>query len=58
MKNITTLTTILAYAFILGMPLWVRLASNLQQCNSIFILGIFMLIYSIMMALVETNMGR
>ena len=58
MKNIITLTTILAYVSILGMPLWVRMASNLQQCNSIFILGIFMLIYSIMMALVETNMGR
>jgi hypothetical protein len=58
MKSITTLTTILAYVFILGMPLWVRTASNLQQCNSIFILGIFMLIYSILMALVESNMGR
>ena len=58
MKSITTLTTILAYVFILGMPLWVRLASNLQQCNSIFILGIFMLVYSILMALVESNMER
>ena len=56
MKNIITLTTILAYVSILGMPLWVRMASNLQQCNSIFILGIFMLVYSILMALVETNM--
>jgi hypothetical protein len=58
MKRITTLTTILAGASIFGMPLWVRLASNLQQCNSIFILGIFMLVYSILMALVESNMGR
>ena len=58
MKSITTLTTILAYVFILGMPLWVRLASNLQQCNSIFILGIFMLVYSVLMALVESSMGR
>lgn len=58
MKSIITLTTILAYASILGMPLWVRMASNLQMCNSIFILGIFMLIYSILMALVESNMGR
>lgn len=58
MKNIITLTTILAGAFIFGMPLWVRLASSLQMCNSIFILGIFMLIYSILMALVESNMGR
>lgn len=56
MKSIITLTTILAYASILGMPLWVRMASNLQQCNSIFILGIFMLVYSILMALVESNM--
>jgi hypothetical protein len=58
MKSITTLTTILAYVSILGMPLWVRLASNLQQCNSIFILGIFMLVYSVLMALVESSMGR
>lgn len=58
MKSITTLTTILAYVFILGMPLWVRLASNLQQCNSIFILGMFMLVYSVLMALVESNMKR
>lgn len=58
MKSIITLTTILAYASILGMPLWVRMASNLQQCNSIFILGIFMLIYSIMMTFVESNMER
>jgi hypothetical protein len=58
MKNITTLTTILAFVSILGMPLWVRLASNLQQCNSIFILGIFMLVYSVLMALVESSMGR
>ena len=58
MKSITTLTTILAYVFILGMPLWVRLASNLQQCNSIFILGMFMLVYSVLMALVESNMTR
>jgi hypothetical protein len=58
MKNITALTTILAYVSILGMPLWVRLASNLQQCNSIFILGIFMLVYSVLMALVESSMGR
>lgn len=56
MKSITTLTTILAFASIFGMPLWVRLASSLQECYSIFILGIFMLIYSILMALVETNM--
>jgi uncharacterized protein (DUF983 family) len=58
MKRITTLTTILAGASIFGMPLWVRLASNLQQCNSIFILGIFMLVYSLMMAFVESNMER
>lgn len=58
MKSITTLTTILAFASIFGMPLWVRLASNLQQCHSIFTLGIFMLVYSILMALVETNMER
>lgn len=58
MKSIITLTTILAYASILGMPLWVRMASNLQQCNSIFILGIFMLIYSIMMTFVESNMEQ
>jgi hypothetical protein len=58
MKSITTLTTILAYVSILGMPLWVRLTSNLQQCNSIFILGIFMLVYSVLMALVESSMGR
>lgn len=58
MKSIITLTTILAYASILGMPLWVRLASNLQMCNSIFILGIFMLIYSILMTFVESNMER
>jgi hypothetical protein len=58
MKSIITLTTILAYASILGMPLWIRLVSNPQQCNSIFILGIFMLIYSLLMALVESNMGR
>lgn len=58
MKNITTLTTILAFVSILGMPLWVRLASNLQQCNSIFILGMFMLVYSVLMALVESNIER
>lgn len=58
MKNITTLTTILAFVSILGMPLWVRLASNLQQCNSIFILGMFMLVYSVLMALLESNMER
>lgn len=58
MKSITTLTTILAFASILGMPLWVRLTSSLQECYSIFTLGIFMLVYSILMAFVETNMER
>lgn len=56
--NTTTLTTILAFASILGMPLWARLASNTQQCSSIFILGIFMLVYSVLMTLVESSMGR
>lgn len=53
--NTTTLTTILACISIFGMPLWVRLASNLQQCNSIFILGIFMLVYSFLLSLVESS---
>lgn len=56
--NTTTLTSILAFVSILGMPLWVRLASNTQQCSSIFVLGIFMLVYSVLMTLVEANMGR
>jgi hypothetical protein len=58
MKSITTLTTLIAFASILGMPLWVHLASSLQQCSSIFILGIFMLVYSVLMTLVESNMGH
>ena len=58
MKNITTLTSILAFVSILGMPLWVNLSSNLEQCCSIFVLGIFMLIYSTLMTIVESNMGH
>ena len=58
MKSITTFTTILAYIAFLGMPLWVRLASNIQQCYSIVVIGAFMLVYSILMALVESNMSR
>lgn len=58
MKSITTFTTILAYVAFFGMPLWVRLASNIQQCNSMIVIGVFMLVYSILMALVESSMGR
>jgi hypothetical protein len=58
MKSITTFTTILAYAAFFGMPLWVRLASNIQQCNSMIVIGAFMLVYSILMALVESSMNR
>ena len=56
MNNITTFTTIFAAASTLGLPLWIRSASNLHQCHSIVILGVFMFIYSILMSFVETSM--